>query len=82
MSEIEQLKRQMLTNDAKIRTLTAYGEVFKRSLFKLAEDLARDGYSKEEIAKAIRSTGPILEAGVADIEAQVERFIAEALDAA
>jgi hypothetical protein len=82
MSEIQQLKRQMLTNDAKIKTLGLYGEAFERSLFKLAEGMARDGYSKEEIAEAIRSTGPILQAGWTDVEAQVERFIAEALDAA
>jgi hypothetical protein len=81
MSEIQELKRQILTNDAKIKTLRLYGEAFERSLFKFAEDLARDGYSKEEIAEAIRSTGPILQAGMADVEAQVERFIAEALDA-
>jgi hypothetical protein len=77
MSEIQQLKRQMLTNDAKSRTLTAYGEVFKRSLFKLAEDLARDGYSKDEIAEAIRATLPTLEAGIAQVQTDVDRIMGE-----
>jgi hypothetical protein len=77
MSEIDQLKRQMLTNDAKIKALTAYGEVFEKSLFQLAEAMVRQGYSKEEIVEAIQATRPTLEAGIAQVQTDVDRIMGE-----
>jgi hypothetical protein len=77
MSEIQQLKRQMLTNDVKIKSLRAYGEVFEKSLFRLAEAMVRDGYSKDEIAEAIRATLPTLEAGIAQVQTDVDRIMGE-----
>jgi hypothetical protein len=79
MSERDELHRQILTNQVKIKSLRAYGRVFTKSLLKLAEDLARDGYSEEEIIEAIQATLPTLEAGMAQVQADIDRIMGEVL---
>jgi DNA polymerase III delta prime subunit len=77
MTEIEQLKHQILTNKVKIKALRAYGDVFQKSLHKLAESLADQGYSEEEIVEALHATIPTLKAGIAQVQADIDQNMGE-----